>query len=232
MKRVPTYRLLKNLPLVGLVLTAVSGAAQTDCPEPPVKTDYTHTYEQIPGKCVHFCVEDSTVFLYTGKGKLIPFRMLPGGGFQAALATVQQNNSAGKLSPEDVLFLVNAYTVWDTKRMTIGFTFTTTGLGYKITEQGSGKLPEVGKKVFVHYRGYLEDGTEFDNSFKRNDPIAFELGTGRVIKGWDEGIQLFPVGSKGTLRIPPDLGYGARGAGGVIPPNATLFFDIEVVNAD
>ena len=110
-----------------------------------------------------------------------------------------------------------------------GATVTESGLAYKITKKGSGQKAESGKTVSVHYTGKLTDGTKFDSSYDRNQPIDFPLGQGRVIKGWDEGIALLNVGSKATFIIPPDLAYGARGAGGVIPPNATLIFEVELV---
>ena len=110
-----------------------------------------------------------------------------------------------------------------------GATVTESGLAYKITKKGSGPKAEAGKTVSVHYTGKLTDGTKFDSSYDRNQPIDFPLGQGRVIKGWDEGISLLNVGSKATFIIPPDLAYGARGAGGVIPPNATLIFEVELV---
>lgn len=104
------------------------------------------------------------------------------------------------------------------------------GLQYIETEKGAGNAPKRGDRVAVHYVGRLENGKEFDNSLKRGKPIEFLLGTGQVIPGWDEGIGLMNVGGKATLIIPPDLGYGSRGAGGVIPPNATLIFDVELVD--
>ena len=110
-----------------------------------------------------------------------------------------------------------------------GAKVTSSGLAYKIIKKGTGVKAEAGKTVSVHYTGKLSDGTKFDSSYDRNQPIEFELGRGRVIKGWDEGISLLNVGSKATFIIPPDLAYGARGAGGVIPPNATLIFDVELV---
>ena len=110
-----------------------------------------------------------------------------------------------------------------------GAKVTSSGLAYKIIKKGTGAKAEAGKTVFVHYTGKLSNGTKFDSSYDRNQPIEFELGRGRVIKGWDEGISLLNVGSKATFIIPPDLAYGARGAGGVIPPNATLIFDVELV---
>lgn len=107
---------------------------------------------------------------------------------------------------------------------------TSTGLQYTETETGTGKRPQPGDLVAVHYAGRLADGTEFDNSHKRGEPIRFPLGTGSVIAGWDEGIELMTEGGKATLVIPPELAYGAAGAGGgIIPPNATLTFDVELV---
>ncbi|MBW8362181.1 MAG: peptidylprolyl isomerase [Kaistella sp.] len=106
---------------------------------------------------------------------------------------------------------------------------TASGLMYKITKKGSGKKAEKGNTVAVHYAGKLTNGTEFDNSFKRGEPLEFPVGTGQVIKGWDEGIILLNEGDQATFLIPSDLGYGARGAGGVIPPKAWLIFEVELV---
>ncbi len=107
---------------------------------------------------------------------------------------------------------------------------TESGLEYTEVEAGTGAKAEVGKTVSVHYEGKLLDGTVFDSSYKRGTPIDFKLGVGQVIKGWDEGIALMKVGGKAQLNIPPELGYGARGAGGAIPPNATLIFYVELVD--
>jgi peptidylprolyl isomerase len=108
---------------------------------------------------------------------------------------------------------------------------TESGLKYIITQENpSGTQPESGQTVYVHYEGRLSDGKMFDSSYKRNQPLNFAIGTGRVIPGWDEGISLLKTGEKATLIIPPDLGYGARGAGNVIPPNSTLVFDVELVD--
>ncbi len=106
---------------------------------------------------------------------------------------------------------------------------TESGLEYTERKRGKGKQAETGKTVSVHYEGKLLDGTIFDSSFERGTPIEFKLGVGQVIKGWDEGIALMKVGGEATLTIPPELGYGERGAGGVIPPNATLIFEVELV---
>ena len=111
-----------------------------------------------------------------------------------------------------------------------GATTTATGLQYVEVLAGTGEAPKAGDIVSVHYRGTLADGTEFDSSYSRNEPISFALGTGQVIPGWDEGIALMRKGGKARLIIPPNLAYGSRGAGGVIPPNATLTFEVELVD--
>jgi FKBP-type peptidyl-prolyl cis-trans isomerase FkpA len=106
---------------------------------------------------------------------------------------------------------------------------TATGLVYEDITVGSGAEAAAGKPVTVHYTGWLTDGTKFDSSKDRNDPFVFGLGQGQVIKGWDQGVAGMKVGGKRKLTIPPELGYGARGAGGVIPPNATLVFEVELL---
>ena len=111
-----------------------------------------------------------------------------------------------------------------------GFETTDSGLRYQIIQKGTGAKAEKGKTVSVHYKGSLTDGTVFDSSYKRNAPIDFALGMGQVIAGWDEGISLLNVGSKARFVIPSDLGYGSSGAGGVIPPDATLIFDVELMD--
>ncbi len=111
----------------------------------------------------------------------------------------------------------------------------TTPSGLKITDSkvGSGASPKTGQIVVVHYTGWLSEngakGKKFDSSVDRGQPFEFPIGTHRVIPGWDEGVATMKVGGKRTLIIPPELGYGARGAGGVIPPNATLIFDVELI---
>jgi len=106
---------------------------------------------------------------------------------------------------------------------------TPSGLIIEDVTVGEGVAAATGQKVTVHYTGWLTNGTQFDSSKDRNDPFVFPLGGGRVIKGWDEGVQGMKVGGKRKLTIPPAPGYGARGAGGAIPPNATLVFEVELL---
>ncbi|MEH2295112.1 FKBP-type peptidyl-prolyl cis-trans isomerase [Nostoc sp.] len=106
---------------------------------------------------------------------------------------------------------------------------TPSGLKYVELKEGTGATPQPGQTVEVHYVGTLEDGTKFDSSRDRGQPFSFKIGVGQVIKGWDEGLSTMKVGGRRQLIIPPELGYGARGAGGVIPPNAILHFDVELL---
>jgi FKBP-type peptidyl-prolyl cis-trans isomerase len=107
---------------------------------------------------------------------------------------------------------------------------TVSGLTYVVTHKGSGRRPKKGETVIVHYTGTLTDGTKFDSSRDRGQPFSSPLGAGRVIKGWDEGIARMRVGEQAILIIPPSLGYGKRGAGAVIPPDAKLIFVVELVD--
>ncbi|NJB37476.1 MULTISPECIES: peptidylprolyl isomerase [Flavobacteriaceae] len=116
------------------------------------------------------------------------------------------------------------------EKLAAGFDKTESGLRYKMIQKGDGTKAEKGKTVSVHYEGSLPNGQVFDSSFKRNQPIDFQLGVGQVISGWDEGIALLKVGDKARFVIPSHLGYGSRGAGGVIPPDATLIFDVELMD--
>ena len=133
---------------------------------------------------------------------------------------------AAALSGATVTFAAPAY----------HYTTMPSGLQYQDEVVGTGPEPQIGQSVDVHYTGWLDDhgtkGAKFDSSRDRGQPFSFRLGAGQVIKGWDQGLATMHVGGKRTLIIPPELGYGARGAGGVIPPNATLIFDVELLSAD
>ena len=109
---------------------------------------------------------------------------------------------------------------------------TKSGLQYLEVEEGQGAVAVAGRTVTVHYTGTLRGGKKFDSSLDRDEPFSFELGAGHVIKGWDEGVAGMRIGGKRKLIIPPELGYGSRGAGGVIPPGATLFFEVELLKVD
>ncbi len=110
-----------------------------------------------------------------------------------------------------------------------GMIMTATGLQYEVLTQGNGATAKAGDNVSVHYTGWLMDGKKFDSSVDRGQPFSFNLGAGQVIKGWDDGVSGMKVGEKRVLIIPPEMGYGSRGAGGVIPPNATLKFEVELL---
>jgi peptidylprolyl isomerase len=115
----------------------------------------------------------------------------------------------------------------------MAMTTTPSGLSYEDTLEGQGVSPDKGQTCVMHYTGWLwvdeKKGSKFDSSLDRGRPFSFPLGMGRVIRGWDEGVATMKVGGKRTLLIPPGLGYGAAGAGGVIPPNATLLFEVELL---
>ncbi len=138
--------------------------------------------------------------------------------FDAGMASIREKEAAEKAAAEKAL-----------ASLTEGMTKTDSGLYYRIDVEGTGAYPKKGQPIQVHYTGSLTDGFTFDSSIQRGQPIGIPIGVGRVIPGWDEGIMLLREGGKGRLVIPSNLGYGAQGAGGVIPPHATLIFDVELV---
>lgn len=156
--------------------------------------------------------------------------------FNEGKGKIKQNNqailekiAADKKKKEEEFF-ANQQRLID--EMKADMQVTPSGLYYKITKTTTGVAPKAGDDVAVHYAGRLADGTEFDSSFKRGEPIEFPVGLGRVIRGWDEGIMLLKEGETGTFVIPSELGYGAQGAGGVIPGNSCLVFDVELVKVN
>jgi FKBP-type peptidyl-prolyl cis-trans isomerase len=193
------------------------------------KPDYCFTHSLFENYCASFKENEKDFALSSGKkAKTIPISENNQTSYLLSLA----QNKKLKLSAQDVLFIQEALDVWTIEKKKIGFSFTESGLGIKILEEGDGEIPKAGQTVKVHYTGYLEDGTKFDSSLDRNTPFSFPLAKGRVIKGWDEGVGKLKIGSKAILRIPSDLGYGSRGAGNVIPPNATLYFEITLIDVE
>jgi FKBP-type peptidyl-prolyl cis-trans isomerase len=146
-----------------------------------------------------------------------------------------------KMNGAEILFLERALQhrkqledirLWNEAACNDGYTITETGLAYKVIEKANGTKAEPGDKVKVHYTGYLANGRKFDSSHDRNQPFEFTIAKGMVIKGWDEGLQLMNVGSRYLFRIPADLAYGNRAVGNIIPPNATLYFDVVLLGVE
>ncbi len=197
------------------------------------KIDYCYTNATFPSQCAQF-VGSATFFYIQNKGKALKIN-LPKERDLKYLATIA-GDKVLKLSALDVLFIQEALKSWQVEERTLafksGFVNTESGLGIKILQEGTGALPEIGKNVIVHYTGFLENGQKFDSSVDRGQTFTFPLGQKRVIAGWDEGVAKLKIGTKAILKIPAELGYGSRGAGNVIPPNATLFFEIEVIGVE
>jgi FKBP-type peptidyl-prolyl cis-trans isomerase len=216
--------------LLGIFLAFKIQAQCTDCKTVKLdKVDFCFTSQEFPGFCAQF--EEKKSIFYYQNGKKIQDLKLPEKYNKEYFIELARNKKL-KTSAMEVLFLQEALSTWMVEKTKIGYSFTPSGLGIKIVSEGSGELPKRGQNVIVHYSGYLEDGTKFDSSVDRNAPFKFPLGAGRVIKGWDEGVAELKIGTRAWLRIPSDLGYGSRGAGGAIPPNATLLFEIEVIGVE
>lgn len=191
------------------------------------KIDYCYTNPMFPKQCAQF-IDKATFFYIQRAGKAIKVNLASEKDLKylASLAI----DKVLKPTAVEILFIQEALKGWADAERKLGFTFTETGLGIKILKEGTGELPEIGKKVLVHYTGFLENGQKFDSSVDRGQPFSFLLGQAQVIKGWDEGIAKLKIGTKAVLKIPASLGYGSRGAGnGLIPPNATLYFEVELL---
>ena len=189
------------------------------------KAQYCHKDPLFPTLCAAFN-EDKKYFLLKSekKTKQVPY----GKEDPAYFLSLAQDRSL-KIDAEALLFLQTALLKWKLEARKIGYTFRESGLGIKTIVEGTGELPENNKPVRVHYVGYLEDGTKFDSSYDRDTPIEFTLGTGRVIKGWDEGIATLRKGTKAWLYIPSKIAYGDAGKPPTIPAKATLIFQVEVL---
>ncbi|MFW5658998.1 MAG: FKBP-type peptidyl-prolyl cis-trans isomerase [Bacteroidota bacterium] len=208
--------------------------------------DYTHTNEQFEDMSAEFTAMKNTFNMKLGNKELM---LMKPKSYQLPdmLTFIDKVNQSldDPMTAKQLLFAIDALQNWQMKEPQLantkvideyvnekGFEKHESGLYYKVEKQGDGAKPEDGQTVTVHYKGYLPDGTKFDSSYDRDQPFSFQLGQGRVIQGWDKGIPIFNVGGKGTLLVPSEMGYGARGAGAKIPPNAVLLFDIEVIDVE
>ena len=192
------------------------------------KSDYCFTLEEFDGYCIQFgSKSDKFKFKGTKKIKEITLGSVDDLEYLKSIASDKKL----KLSAAEILFIREGLAVWKVEKRKYGYKYEESGLGIKIIEDGSGNLPQNGQNVTVHYSGFLEDGTKFDSSKDRNKPFTFKLGQGQVIKGWDEGVAKLKVGTKGWLRIPPNLGYGSI-TRGPIPGNSVLYFEIEVIETE
>jgi FKBP-type peptidyl-prolyl cis-trans isomerase len=205
--------------------------AQCDaCPPSDKRIDYCFTMSDLPGKCAQFTTEgDMFYFSSSSKARKAKPIALPGTTDTEGMIEFARKNK--KLKTEDILFIQAAVNKWNQEKIDLGYKYTPSGLGYKVLKEGNGPKPQPGNRVTVHYRGSLKNGSVFDSSFDRNQPVTFPIGVGQLIRGWDEGIPMFNEGSRIMLRIPPELGYGQRSTGS-IPPNSVLYFEIEILKAN
>jgi FKBP-type peptidyl-prolyl cis-trans isomerase len=160
----------------------------------------------------------------------MPRSIRPLAAFAALVLTGCSSTSGGKTTPPATPPAPAAATAANPQSALPQEVVTRDGLKYVDLKVGDGAIAETGMRAMVHYTGWLTDGTTFDSSVERGQPFSFTLGQGQVIRGWDEGVKGMRVGGKRKLTIPPDMGYGSRGAAGVIPPNATLIFDVELLD--
>lgn len=219
----------KSILVILFACIAQLSFAQCDnCPKAPenFKVDYCYSDALFGDLCAQFS-EKKEYFLLKRKKKNIQIKMADEVDEKYLVGLAK--NKKMKVSALEIVFIQDALKKWTKEKMNIGYIFTDSGLGIKMLEEGSGELPTKGQEVEVHYKGMLEDGTQFDSSIDRGTTFKFPIGTGRVIKGWDEGIAKLKPGAKVWLKIPSELGYGKRGAGRSIPPNAILYFYVEMI---
>lgn len=221
-------------------------AVQAQCdpcsPVPGETIDFCYTDAEMPDRCAQFTMDGAT-FQYENPGrKKNPILTLPApptaAPASATYLTQLAVNKKNKLSTDDIVFIERAMERradwlaiknWNEAQINQGFTITPSGLAYKVLTEGNGLQAFKGKRVSVHYTGYLLDGKKFDSSRDRGKEFQFTLGAGQVIKGWDEGVAMMKVGSRYLFRLPPDLAYGDRGFPGAIPAKSTLFFDVQLI---
>lgn len=207
--------------------------------------DFCYVEAVIPNRCVQF-VQDGAHFYYQDNNRKKGAQMhlpLPKGSeapSTAYLLGLDPDNKL-KLTAADLLLIAHgieqwrqleAIRKWQLQMVNSGLNLLPSGLAYKPLLVGNGKFPEKGKRLTLHFTGYLESGKIFESSLDKKQSFQFTLGKGEVIKGWDEGFAIMTVGSRYLLRIPPALAYGAAGAGAAIPPNATLYFDVQLISAE
>lgn len=242
---------MKHITLVILMFLGITTSLSAQCedcsalPGDPGEVEFCFTHDSFTGRCASF-VKGSPTFWYEDKGakKKLIFRelRLPGASHNIAnhLLTLQADKKL-KLTGADLLFLERALEKkkllediedWNKEVKFENYNLTESGLAYKVISKANGTMPEPGDKVTVHYTGYLMNGKKFDSSYDRNVPFEFTISKGMVIKGWDEGLLMMNTGSRFLFRIPADLAYGNRAVGNIIPPNATLFFDVVLLSVE
>lgn len=223
------------------------------------EADHCFTHSSMPGYCAQFKLDESFFYLQKKEGKEGMKLSLPDSMDMGTLHTFMSDKANKIKKSADALFVLKALESWNMKSETLlaeqaakmakaaaekaaSELFTEanlnevqyeqkypSGLKMHIIEQGGGTMPKAGQTVSVHYRGYLLTGKVFDESYKRGNPIVFPVGTGRVIRGWDESIMKLNVGSRALIYLPAEIAYGDRGAGADIPPGATLVFDVVLM---
>lgn len=198
---------------------------------PSQKIDYCFKSELFPSMCLQFA--DNSPHFYLDRKKNSVQLPIPkeGENLTVYLLNLSEDKKL-KMTTKEILFVQSGWEKWKVEQKKIGYKFEPSGLGIKVLKEGTGEYPEKGKTVVVHYTGTLLDGKKFDSSHDRGQPFKFPLGQGRVIRGWDEGIAKLKIGTKALLYIPPDMGYGSRGAGAAIPPDATLIFEVELLGIE
>lgn len=222
-------------------------AVQAQCdpcsPVPGETIDFCYTDTEMPDRCAQFSFDAATFQYENPSRKKNPVLTLPVPATEDPATTVYLTQLAVdkklKLSTSDIIFIERALErradwmaikSWNKEQVNQGFTIAPSGLAYKVLTEGNGLQAFKGKRVSVHYTGYLLDGKKFDSSRDRGKEFQFTLGAGQVIQGWDEGVAMMKVGSRYLFRLPPDLAYGDRGFPGAIPPKSTLYFDVQLID--